>query len=53
MKKWDVLKQNYGQPMLSPVADHGVLAQTRAKDRREESDNEKSQKLYKPKTQFY
>ena len=30
------------QPMLSPIADHEVPAQTRSKDRREKSDNEKS-----------
>ena len=33
---------NLEQPVLSPVADHGVPAQTKAKERREESENEKS-----------
>ena len=30
------------QPVFSPITNHGVPAQTRAKERREESDNEKS-----------
>ena len=35
-------EENLEQPVLSLVANHGVPSQTRAEERREDSDNEKN-----------